>query len=53
MLPLLTAAIGAVAGAIAAKRREGTGFDVAQWAAVWAVIGGLLGFVAALLIARL
>ena len=52
MLPLLTAATGALLGAFAARRRRGTGFDVAQWAAVWAIIGGLLGFVLALVIVR-
>lgn len=53
MLPLATAALGAVLGALTARRRKGTGFDMAQYAAVWAIIGGLLGFIVALLIARL
>ena len=53
MLPLATAILGAVSGALTARRRKGNGFDVAQYAAVWAVIGGLAGFVAALLITRL
>ena len=52
MLPLATTLLGAVLGALAARRREGSGFDIAQWAAVWALIGGLLGFVAALVITR-
>ena len=53
MLPLVTAALGAVLGALAARRRRGTGFDVAQWAAVWAIIGGLLGLLATIVLARL
>ena len=53
MLPLLTAILGAVLGAITARRRKGNGFDVAQYAAVWAVIGGLLGFVVAIVVARM
>ena len=52
MLPILTAIIGAALGAWQARRREGTGFDIAQWAAVWGIIGALAGFVAALLIVR-
>ncbi|WP_298430764.1 hypothetical protein [uncultured Jannaschia sp.] len=53
MLPILTALIGAVLGALAARRRRGTGFDMAQWAAVWAIIGGLLGLIALIVLARL
>jgi hypothetical protein len=53
MLPILTAILGAVSGAIWAKRRNGNGFDVAQYAAVWAIIGGVLGVVALILISRL
>ncbi|WGH77978.1 hypothetical protein [Jannaschia ovalis] len=53
MLPILTALAGAVLGALAARRRKGSGFDIAQWAAVWAIIGGLLGLVVLILLARL
>lgn len=52
MLPLLFATIGAVLGAWQARRRKGTGFDVAQWAAVWGIIGALIGFVAAVIVVR-
>jgi hypothetical protein len=52
MLPFITAAIAAVAGAITARRRNGNGFDMAQWAAVWALIGGLGGLLALILLAR-
>ncbi|MEM9798450.1 MAG: apolipoprotein acyltransferase [Pseudomonadota bacterium] len=53
MLPLITAAIGAILGAFAAIRRKGGGFDIAQWAAVWAIMGGLLGVVAIIVLSRL
>ena len=53
MLPILTAVAGAIAGAVTARRKEGTGFDMAQWAAVWGIIGGLLGLVALIVLARL
>lgn len=53
MLPFLTAATGAVLGALTARRRRGNGFDVAQWAAVWAIIGGLAGLVLLIVLARL
>jgi hypothetical protein len=53
MLPLITAILGAVLGALHVRRRNGTGFDVAQYAAVWAIIGGLLGLIAAIVLARL
>jgi hypothetical protein len=52
MLPLITAALGAVAGALTARSRDGNGFDMAQWAAVWALIGGLLGLLALIVLAR-
>ena len=52
LLPLITAALGALLGALVARRRKGTGFDIAQWAAVWALIGGLLGFLALIVILR-
>ncbi|WP_299645784.1 hypothetical protein [uncultured Jannaschia sp.] len=53
MLPLITAILGAVLGAFTARRRRGNGFDIAQWATVWAIIGGLLGFLALLVLVRL
>ncbi|WP_281823452.1 hypothetical protein [Jannaschia rubra] len=52
MLPLVTAILGAVFGALTARRRKGNGFDMAQWAAVWAIIGGLLGLLALIVLAR-
>lgn len=35
-------AIGLIWGVVQARRQGGTGFDVAQYAAVWALIGGIL-----------
>ncbi|MDB2407523.1 apolipoprotein acyltransferase [Jannaschia sp.] len=53
MLPLFTAIAGAIAGALFAVRKRGNGFDIAQYAAVWAVIGGLLGLLAIIVLTRL
>lgn len=39
---LLGAAVGAVIGGFRAKARGGNGFDIAQYAAVHALIGGVL-----------
>lgn len=41
--PLAGILIGAVLGAFGARRRGGTGLDLAQWAAVGAIICGLIG----------
>lgn len=53
MLPILTALAGAVLGGLAARRKRGNGFDIAQWTAVWAIIGGLGGLLALIVLARL
>ena len=53
MLPILTAILGAAAGGLAARRRRGNGFDVAQWAGVGAIIGGLAGLLALIVLMRL
>jgi len=45
--------IGAVWGVVYVRRRNGTGFDIAQYAAVWAIIGAILGIVITLGIERL
>ena len=52
MLPLITAIAGAALGALFAARRKGTGFDIAQYAAVWAVIGFILGVFAIIVLPR-
>ena len=52
LLPLSFAAIGALAGALTARRRKGNGFDMAQWAAVWALLAGLAGFALLIVVLR-
>ncbi|WP_217810044.1 hypothetical protein [Salibaculum griseiflavum] len=41
--PLGGLLIGALAGAVMAKRKGGGALDIAQWAAVLAIILGLVG----------
>lgn len=53
MLPILTAVLGAVAGVLFVRRKGGNAFDMAQYAAVWAIFGGLLGLIALILLTRL
>ncbi|MFO1176369.1 MAG: apolipoprotein acyltransferase [Paracoccaceae bacterium] len=45
--------IGALVGVYSARRRQGTGFDIAQYAAVHAIMFGILGLFLTLLIDRL
>jgi len=45
--------IGAVLGALTARRRGGNGFDIAQYAAVWGLIGAILGMFATIGVERL
>ncbi|WP_165814373.1 hypothetical protein [Pararhodobacter oceanensis] len=45
--------IGAIWGVIYTRRRNGNRFDIAQYAAVWALIGALLGVFLTLGIERL
>ncbi|MGB3687741.1 MAG: apolipoprotein acyltransferase [Jannaschia helgolandensis] len=53
MLPLITAAIGALLGGFTAYRRNGNGFDIAQWAAVWALMGAIVGVLGIIVLTRL
>ena len=53
MLPLLTAIAGAALGTIVAVRRKGNGFDIAQYAAVFAVIGFIVGILGIIVLTRL
>ncbi|WP_167766811.1 hypothetical protein [Jannaschia formosa] len=53
MLPFLTAIAGALLGAFYARRQGGKGFDIAQYAAVWSILGGLAGLLAIILLTRL
>ena len=43
MIPIVSALIGAALGARAAKKREGTGLDIAQYATAYAIAFALLG----------
>lgn len=45
--------IGALWGVVYVRRRQGSGFDIAQYAAIWGIIGALLGVVATLGVERL
>lgn len=53
MLPLITAFIGALLGGLTAYRRKGNGFDIAQWAAVWALMGAIVGVLGIIVLTRL
>lgn len=44
---------GAAWGAIHARRRGGSGLDIAQYAAVWGLIGGILGMFATVALERM
>ena len=41
--PLAGLGLGAIAGALAARARGGKRADLMHWAAVWALVGGLIG----------
>lgn len=53
MLVIAGLLIGAIGGGLTAKRRNGTGFDIAQYAGVFALIGGILGMFATVIIERM
>lgn len=46
MIILAGLIIGAVWGVLHVRRRGGTGFDMAQYGAVWGIIGAIAGFAA-------
>ena len=50
MLNFIGAGIGAVVGALIALVRKGNSFDMAQYAAVFAIIGFILGTIVMLVI---
>jgi uncharacterized protein YqgC (DUF456 family) len=50
--PLAGLLAGAILGALGARRRGGKRLDLAQWAAVGAIIGGLLGLFVLIFIQR-
>lgn len=50
--PLGGILIGAVLGAFRARRQGGTGLDMAQWAAVYGILFGLIGLFVLIFIER-
>lgn len=52
ILPLAGLLIGALLGALGARRQGGTRLDLLQWAAVGAIIGGLVGLFVLIAVAR-
>ncbi|MDX8352157.1 hypothetical protein [Cognatiyoonia sp. IB215182] len=50
--PLSGLVIGALLGAFRAKRRGGTAKDIAQWAAVFAILFGLIGLFVLIFVQR-
>ena len=50
--PLAGLVIGAVTGGVMAKSRGGIGKDIAQWAAVLAMMGFVIGMFVLILIER-
>lgn len=50
--PLTGLLLGAAWGAWGARRRAGRGLDLAQWAAVGAILGGIAGLFVLVLIER-
>lgn len=53
ILPLSGLFLGAVLGALRAKQRGGKPADMAQWGAVFAMIGGVIGMFALVIITRM
>ncbi|WP_425098391.1 apolipoprotein acyltransferase [Tropicibacter sp. S64] len=43
MIVIVLALVGAVLGGVTAARRKGNGFDIAQYAVVYAIILALIG----------
>ncbi len=52
ILPLAGLLIGALLGALGARRQGGKRLDLLQWAAVGAIIGGIVGLFVLILIER-
>ncbi len=52
MIPLTIAIASAVYGALLARRREGNRLDMAQYAAGFGIMGGLLGVLIAVILMR-
>ena len=52
IFPLAGLFLGAATGALGARRRGGKPADMAQWAAVAAIVGGLIGLFVLIFIER-
>ncbi|MBP1805464.1 hypothetical protein [Rubellimicrobium aerolatum] len=50
--PLAGLVLGALLGAMGARRRGGTRLDVLQWASVGLILGGLLGVFVLVIVSR-
>ena len=50
--PLAGLLLGALFGSVQAKRKGGNRLDLAQWAAVGAIVGGLIGLFTLVFIER-
>ena len=53
ILPLGGLLIGALLGAFRARSKGGKAADLAQWAAVFGMIGGVIGMFALIIITRM
>ncbi len=52
MIVIVTTLLGGGYGAFLARRRGGNRYDIAQYATVFAIIGGLIGLIAAIWLQR-
>lgn len=53
MIAILSALVGAVLGALSARRRKGTTADLLQYAAVYGILFGLVALFASIFLLRL
>lgn len=53
MIPIVAALAGAILGALNARRRKGKTADILQYAAVYAIIFGIAGLFASILVVRM
>lgn len=53
MLVIAGLLLGALWGGLLARRRKGSGFDIAQYAAAFGILFGVLGLFATLIIDRM